>query len=111
MANTLLINKLTSGYFQFVLNGDTANSVRGIKNDLLAVGEQLHFKTGNGANIIKEQFIYPADLTIVASGTFTFSSVDEVWTKLIEIGYFDWINSGGSGTGASRFNACSFEWY
>lgn len=104
MANTLLINKLTGGYFQFVLNGDTANAVRGIKNDLLAVGEQLHFKTGNGANIIKEQFIYPADLTIVASGTFTFSTVDQVWTKLIEIGYFDWINSGGSGTGASRFD-------
>ncbi len=104
MANTLLINKLTGGYFQFVLNGDTANAVRGIKNDLLAVGEQLHFKTGNGANIIKEQFIYPADLTIVASGTFTFTNVDQVWTKLIEIGYFDWINSGGSGTGASRFD-------
>lgn len=103
MANTLLINKLTGGYFQFVLNGDTANAVRGIKNDLLAVGEQLHFKTGNGANIIKEQFIYPADLTIVASGTFTFSTVDEVWTKLIEIGYFDWLNSGGGG-GASRFD-------
>ena len=104
MANTLLINKLTGGYFQFVLNGDTANAVRGIRNDLLAVGEQLHFKTGNGANIIKEQFIYPADLTIVASGTFTFTNVDQVWTKLIEIGYFDWINSGGSGTGASRFD-------
>ena len=104
MANTLLINKLTGGYFQFVLNGDTTNAVRGIKNDLLAVGNQLHFKTGNGANIIKEQFIYPADLTIVASGTFTFTNVDQVWTKLIEIGYFDWISSGGGGGGATRFD-------
>jgi hypothetical protein len=103
MANTLLITKETGNYFSFVLNGNTANKVTSIKNDLLAVGEQLHFKTANGANIIKEQFIYPANLTVVSGGTFTFTTVAEVWTKLIEIGFFDWISAGG-GSGASRFD-------
>jgi hypothetical protein len=103
MANTLLITKETGNYFSFVLNGNTANKVTSIKNDLLAVGEQLHFKTANGANIIKEQFIYPANLTVVSGGTFTFTTVAQVWTKLIEIGFFDWISSGG-GSGASRFD-------
>ncbi len=103
MVNTLLITKETGNYFSFVLNGNTANKVTSIKNDLLAVGEQLHFKTANGANIIKEQFIYPANLTVVSGGTFTFTTVAEVWTKLIEIGFFDWISAGGE-SGASRFD-------
>jgi len=104
MANTLLITKETGNYFSFVLNGNTANKVTSIKNDLLAVGEQLHFKTANGANIIKEQFIYPANLTVVSGGTFTFTTVAEVWTKLIEIGFFDWISAGG-GSGENFANA------
>lgn len=101
--NTLVIEKQTGGYFKFTLNGDTANAITSIQNDLLAVGTQLHFKTGNGANIIKEQFIYPADLTIISGGTFTFTTVAQVWNKLIEIGYFAWLGGGGTG-GVDRFD-------
>lgn len=101
--NTLLIEKQTGGYFKFTLNEDTANAITSIQNDLLAVGNQLHFKTGNGANIIKEQFIYPADVTIVAGGTFTFTTVAQVWDKLIDIDYFDWLGGGGGG-GVDRFD-------
>ncbi|WP_296683331.1 tail fiber domain-containing protein [Flavobacterium sp.] len=97
MANLLLIEKQPGGYFKFTLNGDSANAVTSIQNDLLAVGNQLHFKTGNGANIIKEQFIYPEDVTIIAGGTYTFTTVAQVWTKLIDIDYFAWLGTGGSG--------------
>jgi hypothetical protein len=100
--NTLLIEKQTGGYFKFTLNGDTANAITSIQNDLLAVGNQLHFKTGNGANIIKEQFIYPEDVTVIAGGTFTFTTVAQVWDKLIEIDYFAWL--GGGGDGVDRFD-------
>jgi hypothetical protein len=101
--NTLLIEKQTGGYFKFTLNGDTANAITSINNDLLAVGNQLHFKTGNGANIIKEQFIYPADVTIVSGGTFTFTTVAQVWDKLIAIDYFAWLGGGSTG-GVDRFD-------
>lgn len=104
MANLLLIEKQTGGYFKFTLNGDTANAVTSIYNDLLTVGNQLHFKTGNGANIIKEQFIYPEDVTVIASGTFTFTTVAQVWDKLIDIDYFAWLGNGGGGGGVDRFD-------
>ena len=102
MANELLIEKQTGGYFKFTLNNDAANAITSIQNDLLAVGNQLHFKTGNGANIIKEQFIYPEDVTLVASGVFTFTTVAQVWNKLIEVGYFAWLN--GASGGVDRFD-------
>lgn len=102
MANTLLIEKQNGGYFKFTLNEDTSNAITSIQNDLLAVGNELHFKTGNGANIIKEQSIYPADVTIVAAGTFTFTTVAAVWNKLIDVGYFDWL--GGGVGGVDRFD-------
>ena len=104
MANLLLIEKQPGGYFKFTLNGDSANAVTSIQNDLLAVGNQLHFKTGNGANIIKEQFIYPEDVTIIAGGTYTFTTVAQVWTKLIDIDYFAWLGTGSGGGIVDRFS-------
>lgn len=105
MANALIISKQTGGYFAFNLSIDGApqEEVRSIQNDLLTVGNTLHFKTSNGANIIKQQDITPAELTIIASGTFTFATVTQVWDKLIEIGFFDWLGTGG-GAGVDRFD-------
>ena len=88
MANSLLITKETGGYFSFVLNGNTSKKIQSIGNDLLIDSTQCHFKTKNGANIIKEQFIYPADVTLVSGGTFTFTTTSQLWNKLIEVGYF-----------------------
>jgi len=106
MANTLLITKETGGYFTFLLtkNGVPQLPIQSIRNDLLVYGEQCHFKTGSGANIIKEQFILPTDITVVSSGTFTFTTVSQLWAKLIEVGYFDWLSSGTGGTGVDRFD-------
>lgn len=105
MANALVISKQTGGYFAFNLSIDGApqDEVRSIQNDLLTVGNTLHFKTSNGANIIKQQNITPAELTIIASGTFTFATVTQVWDKLIEVGFFDWLGTGG-GAGVNRFD-------
>lgn len=105
MANALIISKQTGGYFSFNLsiNGAVQDEVSSIQNDLLTVGNTLHFKTSNGANIIKQQDITPAELTIIASGTFTFATVTQVWDKLIEIGFFDWLGTGG-GSGVDRFD-------
>lgn len=104
MANTLLITKQTGGYFSFLLNSDYAKEIRSIRNDLIIFGTDCHFKTSAGANLIKLQNIQPNEITIVSGGTFTGFTVDTLWTKLIEIGFFDWISDGGTGTGINRFD-------
>jgi hypothetical protein len=101
---TLLITKQTGNYFSFVLNGDTANEVSNDQNRLLTQGSLCNFKTGNGANIIKEQNISFSDITLIAGGTFTFASVDELWLKLIEVGFFDGLGNGGGTGGVDRFD-------
>lgn len=105
MANTLLITKETGGYFTFLLTKDgvTQTPVQSIKNDLLVYGSQCHFKTGNGANIIKEQYILPTDITLISGGSFTFTNTAQLWAKLIEISFFEWLGA-GSGTGVDRFS-------
>jgi hypothetical protein len=106
MANILVIEKQTGGYFSFILNGDTANKINSTRNDLLTVGTKCHFKTSNGANLIKEQEITPQDITLIAGGVFSFSSVAQLFTKLIEVDFFAWlIGAGGGGSGGvSRFD-------
>lgn len=88
MSNTLLITKEIGGYFSFVLNGNTSEKVQSIDNNLLIYGTQCHFKTTNGANIIKEQDIQPENIVLVAGGTFRFTSTSQLWSKLLEVGYF-----------------------
>lgn len=113
MANQLTITKKTGGYFLFELtvNGVVQAPVESIRNDLLTVGNELHFKSSNGANIVKKQNILPTDLTIVSAGTFTFTTVTQVWDKLIAIDYFAWISGGGSGV--DRFDDLldTFEYF
>lgn len=99
MANQLTITKQTGGYFKFKLsiNGIVQPTVESIRNDLLTVGNELHFKTSNGANIIKKQNILPTELTVIDGVSTTFTTVDQVWNKLIAIGFFAWISGGASG--------------
>lgn len=101
---TLLITKETGGYFSFVVDGNTADKVTNMRNDVLAIGTVCNFKTANGANIIKKQNINVTDITLVASGTFTFTNVTTFLNKLIDVGYYDWLLGGGSGTGVNRFD-------
>ena len=103
MANQLTITKESGGYFRFdlIIDEVAQPAIRSIKNNLLSDGDELHFKTSTGANIVKKQGITPTDLTIEASGIFTFTTITEVWNKLIEIDYF---GTSGTGTGVDRFD-------
>lgn len=105
MANSLIITRLPNDYFEFVLNNKLDDKVITFRQDLLVEENEFHFKTANGANIIKNQQIYPEDITIVVENVnFNFTTVQEVLNKLIEVRYFDWTLEGGSGSGVNRFD-------
>jgi hypothetical protein len=102
MANLLQIEKLDNGVFSFVLNGDLATKVSNIRNDLLTVGNECHFKTSQGANIIKEQSVTYDNVTLKDGVTLIIpTSVVDLFDELFALGYFDWIN--GTGSGVDRF--------
>ena len=104
MANQLTITKQTGGYFLFQLSidGVVQLPISSIRNDLLTVGSELHFKTSNGANIVKNQNILPINLTVIDGASSSFTTVEQVWNKLILVGFFDWIS--GSTAGVNRFD-------
>ncbi len=102
--NLLTITKEPNDYFTFVLNGDTVNAIKNTRNDLLTVGAQCHFKTANGANLIKEQNVIFSNVTIIDGVALPAPvSVDDLFTKLISVNFFDWINGTGIG-GVDRFD-------
>ena len=101
---SLLIEKETGGYFSFVVDGNITEKVTNMRNDVLAIGNVCDFKTANGANIIKTQQILVTDITLIASGTFTFLDIETFLAKLIDVGFYDWLLGGGSGSGATRFD-------
>jgi len=104
MANLLKITKEPNDYFTFELNGDSANAIKNTRNDLLTYGDFCHIKTSEGANLIKEQNITYGNITIVDGVTTLIPiSVDDLFVKLISVGYFDWINGTGGG-GVNRFD-------
>lgn len=104
MANLLTITKETDGYFTFVLNGDSANAIRNVRNDLLTVGDFAHFKTANGANLIKEQYVQFDNITIINGITTAIpTSVDDLFNELDNVGFFDWINGSGGSGGVNRY--------
>jgi hypothetical protein len=102
----LTLTKQTGGYWSFVVDGDFDNEILNTRNDLLVVGEQCHFKTANGANIVKTQEITPTDVTIIGSQLFHPTDKHNLFAILIAEGYFDWITEGdGGGTGGvDRFD-------
>lgn len=70
---------------------------------------QFHFKTfETGANIFKKQEIVLGDLIIEDNlGTqYTPATIDEVWSRLVEIDFFGWTGSGG-GSSATAFTQLS----
>lgn len=104
MANFVTITKEPNDYFTFVLNGDVATQIKNTRNDLLTFGDLAHFKTSNGANLIKEQNIPYGNVTIIDGATSLIpTSTDDLFTKLISVGYFDWMDGTGSG-GVDRFD-------
>jgi len=105
MANLLTITKGADGYFTFVLNSDSANAIKNTRNDLLTIGNLAHFKTANGANLIKEQDVIYSNITIIDGvSSIVPTSIDDLFNELDNVGFFDWINGvGGSGTGVNRY--------
>jgi len=113
MANLLTITKETLGYFSFVLNGDPLTEIKNTRNDLTTIGDICHFKTSNGANLIKEQDVIYYNVTIIDGvTTLVPSSVDDLFIKLDSVEFFDWITGTGGG-GVNRFDelADTFEYF
>ena len=106
MANSLLIEKETGGYFGFTLtiNSVVQDKVRNMRNDAFAIDNVVHFKTATGANIVKQQNISVFDITLIASGTFTFTDIDTFFAKLVDVGYWEWLLGTGGGSGVDRFD-------
>lgn len=101
----LVLTKQQNEYWSFVLDNDTANEISNTRNDLLTIGNQCHFKTSNGANLIQKQDIFPTDVTII-SGSNIYNPIDThtLFNNLITEGYFDWITAQEGGGGKDRFD-------
>ena len=99
--SSLIITKQTGNFFSLALNSDEV--VISDQNRLTTVGNFCHFKTANGANIVKEQNVLFSEITLITSGSATFPSVNALWVGLINAGFFDGLGTGGGGTGADRF--------
>jgi len=104
MANLLTITKKPNGYFDFVVNGDTANIVTNDRNDMTGFGIYTNFKTANGASIIKQQNISFGNVTLIDGVTIlTASSMDDLVNKLASIDFYAWRDASGGG-GVDRFD-------
>jgi len=102
--NLLTITKEPNDYFTFVLNGDIVNAIKNTRNDLTTVGDLCHFKTSNGANLIKEQNVIYSNVTIIDGVALPSPvSVDDLFVKLISVDFFAWVNGSGGG-GVDRFD-------
>ena len=101
MSNSLIITKQTGNFFSLALNSEEV--VISDQNRLTTVGNFCHFKTANGANIVKEQNVLFSEITLITSGSATFPSVNALWVGLINAGFFDGLGTGGGGGGAAEF--------
>lgn len=102
----LEIKKYSNGTFAHTLDGDYANSIIDNSPNTTSFGDKFNFKTKNGANIIKKQFITLDEITYidVDDNSFTFASVQDVWVKLIDEEYFKGLNQSSGGSGSERFD-------
>ena len=101
MSNSLIITKQTGNFFSLALNSDEV--VISDQNRLTTVGNFCHFKTANGANIVKEQNVLFSEITLITSGSATFPSINALWVGLINAGFFDGLGTGGGGGGVAEF--------
>lgn len=103
----LIITRVLDSRFEFSLDGGDPISDNAPK--LTTIGDITHFKTSNGANLIKEQNILFSDVTVIdtfgGTGSFTFANIQNLWTKLIELNFFAGLNGSGGGSGVTRFDA------
>ncbi len=105
MANLLTITKKSFGYYDFVVNGLVADIVTNDRNDMTGVGIYCHFKTANGANLIKQQNITFGNVTLIDGVALPVPvSMDDLISKLDSIDFFAWRDASGGGGGVDRFD-------
>jgi hypothetical protein len=84
--SSLVITKESSTLFSLSIDG--GEPIRSEANRLTTFGNCCNFKTANGANLILKQNILYSDITVISGGTFTFTSIIDLWFKLEEINFF-----------------------
>jgi len=105
MANTLLIEKESSGNYAFTLTIDTVvqPTVRNMFNYAMSIGNKVNFSKAEGAYLILRQNIDVSDITLDdGTDVFTNLSITDFLEKLEEIGFNDWRKAGGTG-GSTTF--------
>lgn len=98
----LVIEKEDNNLFSLTYDGGDA--IRTEQNRLTTIGDFSNFKTANGANLILKQNIFVEDIIVIASGTFNYTDITDLWNKLIEIGFFDGVANSGGGSAIDRFD-------
>jgi hypothetical protein len=98
----LIIEKEANNLFSITYDG--GEPIRTEQNRLTTIGDFSNFKTANGANLVLKQNIPVTEITVIASGTFTFTTMPQLWNKLIQIGFFDGVVNSGGGSVISRFD-------
>lgn len=112
MANSLLITKLSDDSFSFVVNGDAVNTITNLRNDITTVGNEVHVKTSEGANLIKLQQILYNEITIIDGATLPVAtSVIDLRLKLRSVGFWDWLTSGSGGVDRFDELADTFDYF
>lgn len=103
MAIRVVITELNDGVFQFELDG---NIIYNNKRNDLSIDSSTgtyycHFKTAEGANILKIQNILIDEVKIVSIDDDEYypTTVAGIFGYLTDINYFSWIGSGGGGGG------------
>lgn len=103
----LQIERILDSRFEFSLDG--GDILSSDQNRLFTDGSYCHFKTGNGANIIKKQDILFSDVTIIdtygGTGSYTPPNVQSLWIKLVELNFFKGLDGVGVTQGVTRFSA------
>lgn len=104
MANNLLIERVLDTRFELTLNGE--DPISDNAPNLTTFGDVCHFKSKNGANLIKKQNVLYSEITVRdtfgGTGDFTFVNIGSLWTKLIELKFFNGLST-GSGGGSTTF--------
>lgn len=92
---SLLITKQTGNVFSLVVDG--GEPIISEQNRLTTIGDYCNFKTANGANLVLKQNILYSDITIVDGSPVVPTSVINLWTTLISIGFFEGVAVSGGG--------------
>ena len=98
----LVLERVLDSGFDFIVDGGTP--IRDNEPNLTTFGSVCHFKTKNGAHIVRNQNFEHTDITVLdtfgGTGSFTFTTIHSLWVKLIELKFFNGI-TGDSGSGGS----------